>query len=362
MDSFPYRVFISYSHTDRSIVDSLVQVLRDSGTYPMWDDDLVGGSGFSDQIQDFISNSHIFLPVLTQESKDRPWLHQEIGYALALGKPIIPIALNALPDGIISGVQAIQLKDDLSDAQQKLTPALFRKHMTSIQEHPITYQCTDDNIRRAQLLAQHADSVSSIHQHGRVRQMASLTSFHLPGRGTKDPIWKKYYPATPDNKILFDALRKERVALTEHAEIAGCSLILDPFDRLEEIYKRHGAGNVIARVNGLISFLKDDTVSNIEVAINDDREREISLTVVGDWFSSEAVSSGEKSILKEAVFTRCATEVRQHIEDFDERLEELLDSRGWHVESSRTEAISCLESYLENLKSKEPNLAQRRLR
>lgn len=345
-EAHPYRVFISYSHTDRQTVQRLVRVLSNTGILPMWDDDLLPGSGFSEQIQSFIRNSHVFLPVLTPASAERPWLHQEIGFALALGKPILPVALGGLPVGIIAGIQAVQLQDDLADAKTKLSAQVFHTLMASLHEHPVTYQCTDDNVRRALLLTHYANSVIAIQQHGRVRQMASLTTFHLPDRGGTDPIWKKYFRGSPDDRLLFDALRKERVALHLHAQSCGCRLILDPVERLEGVYRKHGLSAVIARVNGLLSFLRDDNVADVVVAINDDEQRRISITLVGDWFSSEAVSSGETRVLREAVFTRCASMVRQQIEDFDHRMRDLLALRGWTAKSSRLDATSYLEAYL----------------
>ncbi len=143
--------------------------------------------------------------------------------------------------------------------------------------------------------------------------MASLTTFHLPHRGAADPVWKKYFPGTPDDRFLFEALRRERVALQRHARKSGCWLILDPVERLENVYRRHGPSSVRARVSGLLHFLRDDSLPDVVVAINDDAERMSSVTLVGDWFSSEAVSSGGKRVIREAFFTRDALTVRQQI-------------------------------------------------
>ena len=69
-----YRVFISYAHADRALVEQLVNVLNEAGLVPLWDRDLIPGTGFSEQIQSFITNSHIFLPFITPASAKRPWL------------------------------------------------------------------------------------------------------------------------------------------------------------------------------------------------------------------------------------------------------------------------------------------------
>lgn len=345
---YPYRVFISYSHSDRHLVERLVHVLNAAGVTPMWDEHLLAGVGFSKQIQKFIINSHIFIPFLTAASADRPWLHQEIGFAAALGKPIVPVTLVGPPPGMISEVQAIQLRDDLADAADRLHAKYFDQLMDDprIRDGPATYECTDDNTQRAQLLADYGDSVSALGRHGQVRQMASLTTFHLPDRESMDPVWKSYFPGSPGAHPQFKALRQERVALVKHARELGCQLILDPAERLEHVYRVH-PGSVRHRINGLLAFLRTDSIQKVVVAVNKDSERNRSLTIVGDWFSSEAVSSGVANNLREAVFTRHAPTVLQQIEDFDNRLRDSLADRGWTAEASRARAISYLQAYLD---------------
>jgi hypothetical protein len=350
---YPCRVFVSYSHPDRLLVERLVKVLDQAGVAPMWDNDLVPGTGFSEQIQRFITNSHVLLPVLTPASAERPWVHQEIGFALALGKAVLPVSTGGAPLGIISTIQTMQLREDLADAPAKLSAECFRRLMDGLQDRPATYECTDDNAQRAQLLARYAENVAAISQYGQVRQMASLTSFQLPDRGAADPVWKKYFPANPRDHHLFGALRRERVALQKHARERGCRLILDPVERLEDIYHEHGLSSVQARVRGLLAFLRDGSLPNVVIAINDDAERTTSITLVGDWFSSEAVSSGGrarvsgKALLREALFTRDVSVVRQQIEDFDNRLLDLLTDRGWDEESSRAKVEAYLQAYLD---------------
>ena len=342
-----YRAFVSYSRSDINIVRRLVGVLRGEGVAPMWDDDLLPGSGFSDQIQSFIANSHVLVPVLTPASAERPWLHQEIGFAIALGKPVLPIALGGgIPQGIIGGIQAVELRDDLADAATKLRGELFYALMAPLREHPVTYQCTEDNLRRAKLLAHYAQTVLDIRHYGRVRQMASLTTFALPDRGGTDPAWRRCFQGTPADLSLFDALRDERAALLAHAQKAGCRLIIDPVERLESVYRKHGTNSVFARVAGLLSFLRSPAVCDVVVAVNDEETRKTSLTLVGDWFSSEAVSSGEERILRESVFTRCASLVQRQVDDFDHRMDDLLALRGWSTQDSREMAIAYLEAYL----------------
>jgi hypothetical protein len=123
---------------------------------------------------------------------------------------------------------------------------------------------------------------------------------------------------------------------------------------LKDVYRKHGPGRVRARVRGLLDFLRGDSVPDVVVAINDDAKRTSSVTLVGDWFSSEAVSSGRTRVLREALFTRDARTVLQQIEDFDNRMRDLLAVRGWDARSSRAEAVSYLQAYLDNLSDQKP--------
>ena len=72
------RVFVSYSHKDRSLAEELVAALEGAGADPLWDEDIPPGSEFSEKIQAFLAHSHLFVPLLTRSSASRPWVHQEI--------------------------------------------------------------------------------------------------------------------------------------------------------------------------------------------------------------------------------------------------------------------------------------------
>lgn len=97
-----FRVFISYSHDDRSIFDAVRAALQSAGVEPWSDVDLTAGTGFTEQIQTNISHSHVFVPILTPQSHARGWVHQEVGYAVAMKIPCVPICVGKLPDGMIA--------------------------------------------------------------------------------------------------------------------------------------------------------------------------------------------------------------------------------------------------------------------
>src|SRR5262245_24283082 len=85
------RVFVSYSHEDSALAEAVVRWLESNGLTPPWDEHLIVGRGFDAQIKTFISYAHVFLPLITPSSTARGWVHQEIGYAMALRVPVLPV-------------------------------------------------------------------------------------------------------------------------------------------------------------------------------------------------------------------------------------------------------------------------------
>ena len=106
-----YRVFISYSHQDAELVDRISSILEENGLQPMLDSDFASGQGFTNQIKNFIAHSHVFMPVITKDSSNRGWVHQEIGYAMALNVPVLPVCRGEMPGQMISHLQAIKWND-----------------------------------------------------------------------------------------------------------------------------------------------------------------------------------------------------------------------------------------------------------
>ncbi|MCB1085870.1 MAG: hypothetical protein KDM63_02395 [Verrucomicrobiae bacterium] len=120
----------------------------------------------------------------------------------------------------------------------------------------------------------------------------------------------------------------ERRSLAEHARREGCRLIIDAPEYYTRVHGRYGPDNAKIRARGLLAFLEGTEVLDIHVAVSDDPERKSSVTLVGDWFFSEAISSGEIANLREAILTRDAASVQREITKFDIEFEILLTGRG----------------------------------
>src|SRR5688572_5565982 len=105
--STPYRVFVSYAHSDQGIVSDLVNCLGGIGFQVLWDKHINPSKRFTDEIRELIARSHLFIPVVTERAKESRWVNQEIGMALAMNIPILPISLEGSPDAMIAETQAI---------------------------------------------------------------------------------------------------------------------------------------------------------------------------------------------------------------------------------------------------------------
>ena len=98
------RLFISYSREDLDVVSKIVSVLKNGSLEPIWDQDFACGPAFLDEVKLSISHCHVFVPILTERSAERGWVHEEIGYASALNIPVLPLAYGKTPGQMIQGL------------------------------------------------------------------------------------------------------------------------------------------------------------------------------------------------------------------------------------------------------------------
>ena len=80
---YPYRAFVSYANEDLPFAKAVALAFKRRGVTTFLDRDIPPGADFSDEIREFILSAHLFVPVITEHSNGRPWVHQEIGFAHA---------------------------------------------------------------------------------------------------------------------------------------------------------------------------------------------------------------------------------------------------------------------------------------
>jgi hypothetical protein len=340
-----YRVFISYRHDDVEKVEILADILRKNGLEPMWTPDIRAGSGFTQEIMDFIAHSHIFVPFITKDSIERGWVNQEIGYAKALNIPILPISLDELPPGMISDLQAVKWDDNQIKMKDRLSCNKFNKIIESTKTKPL-FECGYLFHERTQMIADFSKRIRYMGSgyHGHVRQKSRLSSFQIPDKPINDEIWQER-DKVDLSETSFKLLRKERQELEKHVAKCGFSLIIDPNIAIKE----NGAEIAKVRIGVLLDFLNEIKNENTKIVM-DQGKIDQNLTMVGDWFAAlAAVQILKKGSIKQTIFTRHAPTLRKLIETFDNEIDGLLSKQKLSANESKNYAIGQLEELQEKL-------------
>ncbi len=95
-----FKIFVSYSDFDKSKVDLIVNELSGHNNF----EPLVIASNrdalesLSSKVKDGINRAVVFVPILTRKSISTQWINQEIGFAVAKEKVIMPIIEENLFD------------------------------------------------------------------------------------------------------------------------------------------------------------------------------------------------------------------------------------------------------------------------
>jgi hypothetical protein len=342
-----YRVFISYQHDDEPKVEKLDRILKANGLEPMWSRDLQPAMGFTERIMKFIAHSHFFIPFITEDSVERGWVNQEIGYAKALNIPILPICLDEIPGGMIEGLQKIEWDEDDQVLSKQLSKEFFHfyfENLIDTNEIKPLFECGLSFTDRTQMIADFSQNAIGMGYHGHVRQKARLSSFQIPDKPISNKIWvERDGEGDPDGNR-FRILRRERRWLEKHVDECGCSLIIDP----ETTKNRRENEIVKIRINILLEFLREIDHPEVKVAIANDLKENI--TLVGNWFGALAVNlSGKEKGFKQTIFTRHAPTVQRFINSFDDEINDLLKEQKVSAEESKNYAINQLEEICDKL-------------
>lgn len=359
-----YRIFISYSHDDHEQVDEIVRILQaNAWIKPILDKDFAPGRGFHEQIKEYIAHAHIFMPIITEASSH--WVHQEIGYAMALNITVLPVAIGTEPGEMLYGLHAIVLKKDNKSPEWEnaLSRRLTDKEISSLlrrNEHEILplYECAEFQEDRTMMMVRYATLVRQLDSYGIVRQKGALSSFHIPDKPINDPAWELRYQESGDLAVksskkplrrrskpfLCKWQLRERLILQEHAFEEGCRLIIDPTIKLSN-YSNQA---MISRLKFLLGFINSFPKNKeLSIAIDTKMESKHNLTIVGDWFAAEAVSVSPKGGYIQTIFTRHAPAVQEYIENFDMEFKSLVerDNNG----ASRDVAATIIEGRIQEL-------------
>jgi hypothetical protein len=343
-----YRIFISYSHKDKELVLKIADILEGNGFKPMWDRDFKFGTGFHDQIKNFISHSHVFLPVITPTSNKRNWVHQEIGFAMARNIPVLPVAAGKVPGEMIQQILAVQIGDNLEQLKKHLSREVIANLVKDYSTSTLAlYQCADFAADRAAMMAEYCSDVSALGESALFRQKGALSSLHIPNKIITNPIWKARYGLVERGPEHCRSQLKEREMIEAHVRTAGCKLIINPYI----IYEKYGTTARITRLECLLEFLESMPEAKCQVAINPNMDHDQSLTILGDWFVAESVSAQVGQGYRQTIFTKHAPSMMAKIEAFDQEFDYLIKTSGWTAETSQSRAISTIQEIVADLKS-----------
>jgi len=356
----PYRVFVSYSHENQNEAKIVCEHLKKIGVQAVSDHLLSPGMPFGDEIKRHITYAHIFIPLVTESSNQRPWVHQEVGYAIGMGVPILPLAIERVPEGLVHQIQSIVVKKDMSDLNEKLTPLILDvvfEHASrttsgiTIGPHAPapSYQCTHTFPHRTQMLIDNARDIRLLGKTGKVRFKAPFGSFALPNEPATMPIWDAREDGRKHDDDLRELLRMEREELEIHARNAGCRLILadDPLKT-----KQHSPKSTATRLNILKDFLNSCKDDMVDIVFQSCQKMDSNIIILGDWFMAEAIVPLIGDVFRLTVFTRHGPSVLKRIRDFDREFDALQAASGWTAGKSRKPAIERLTSLINKLESK----------
>lgn len=344
INALAHRVFISYSHQDRALAETVCAVIRKMDLEPLWDEGFAAGRGFHEQIKMFIAHAHIFLPIITESSSQRGWVHQEIGYAVALNIPVLPVARGELPSEMLRELHAVVLTGKSEDIEAELKRKLTRASVDVLlkgylDESHAYYEAAPLAEDRTALMTRYANQVQQMGRTATLRQKGGLSSMQIPDEVTTHPVWTERYGQMPKGAFHCRGQRNERMALEYHARAAGFKLLIDP----SMSYDRYGAEARKARLSTLIQFLSSlESDPKYQVAFCAEGGIRENVTILGDWFYAESVSPSLGSGYRQTIFTRHAPSMQAKLDLFDREFAGRLEALGWKPEESRDLALARL--------------------
>ncbi|MBL8930192.1 MAG: toll/interleukin-1 receptor domain-containing protein [Kineosporiaceae bacterium] len=105
------NAFISYAREDSARAEMLAQRLGQFHYQPWIDRELTGGQPWWDEVLDRIRRCEVFVAVLSRASLDSLACASERQYAIALGKPVLPVAVEPLTAAIPPELSRLEIVD-----------------------------------------------------------------------------------------------------------------------------------------------------------------------------------------------------------------------------------------------------------
>ena len=112
------KVFVSYARANRPHVDQLVTHLGVLGCQTWVDSSLRGGQDWWEQILDRITDCDVFIAIISREALNSVACGREFDWAEALGKPVLPVAVEPPPKALPARFSKLQIVDYSAPGQR----------------------------------------------------------------------------------------------------------------------------------------------------------------------------------------------------------------------------------------------------
>lgn len=123
----PVRVYVSCARKDRKRAKKLVRALRKRfGLQPLWDAHAQDGKPAA-ETRTLIARAHLFMPMLTDNVSPSSAVHREAGHAVALGMPVVPVAVGGVPREFAGSEHCVVVNKKLSDLEERLGAVDFQE-------------------------------------------------------------------------------------------------------------------------------------------------------------------------------------------------------------------------------------------
>jgi hypothetical protein len=130
------KVFVSYARANKPDVDQLVEHLG-LLSYETWvDSSLRGGQDWWDEILQRIADCDVFMPIISSEALISTACRREFDWADALGKPVLPVAVEPLPQALPRRFSIRQIVDYSKPGQRDRAAVILSGGLATLPSAP----------------------------------------------------------------------------------------------------------------------------------------------------------------------------------------------------------------------------------
>jgi hypothetical protein len=130
------KLFVSYARENKRDVDQLVEHLRMMG-YETWvDTSLRGGQDWWEEILRRIADSEAFIAIISHAALNSTACRHEFDWAEALGKPVVPVAVEPPPTALPRRFVRLQIIDYAQPAQRDRAALMLQGGLAALPPAP----------------------------------------------------------------------------------------------------------------------------------------------------------------------------------------------------------------------------------